>query len=250
VLNAVPSSRLLRSGVPACLTLGSMLCGYLSVAYTLNGSFTTAAWLIVCSGVLDAIDGPLARALRGATDFGRELDSFADLVSFGVAPSLLLYHAYFLHWGVPGMLVSFLPTMMGALRLTRYNITTTAESRDYFMGFTSTGSGNLLASFVLFSHQVWNGRDVAGLAAGLVVVSSILMASRIRYSTLARFACGGLWIGPKGALCLIVGCSLALFRDKAFFPAMTLLMLEGMLSRPIGQAVRQVGEFRRQHRGA
>jgi CDP-diacylglycerol--serine O-phosphatidyltransferase len=227
-----------------------MLCGYLSVVYTLNGAFITGAWLIVCSGVLDAIDGPLARALRGASDFGRELDSFADLVSFGVAPSVLFYHAYFLHWGMPGMLISFLPTMIGALRLTRYNITATEESRDYFMGFSTTASGNLLASFVLFSHRVWNAHDVAGVAAGLVVLSSVLMASRIRYSTLARFARGGMWVGPKGAVCVILGVSLVLYPDKAFFPAMTAVMLEGMLSRPIGLAVRQVGEFRRQHRGA
>jgi CDP-diacylglycerol--serine O-phosphatidyltransferase len=227
-----------------------MLCGYLSVVYALHGSFTTSAWLIVCSGVLDAIDGPLARALHGAGDFGRELDSLADLVSFGVAPSVLFYHAYFLHWGMPGMLISFLPTMVGALRLTRYNITASAESRDYFMGFSTTASGNLLASFVLFSHRAWNGHDVAGVAAGLVILSSILMASRIRYSTLARFTSGGMWVGPKGVVCLVFGVGLVLFPDKAFFPAMTAVMLEGMLSRPIGLAVRQVGEFRRQHRGA
>jgi len=249
VLQASPSFRFLRAGLPACLTLGSMLCGYLSVVYTFNGSLTIAAWLIVCGGGLDAIDGPLARVLRGTSNFGRELDSFADLMSFGVAPSLLFYHAYFRPWGAPGMLISFLPTMMGALRLTRFNITTTAQTRDYFMGFTTTANGNLLASFLLFSHTVWGGHDVAGLAAGLVVLSSVLMASRIRYSTLARFACWGEWMGPKGALCLVVVVSLVLFPDKAFFPAMTVLMLEGMLSRPIGQAVRHVGEFRRQHRG-
>lgn len=248
--SALPSSRLLRAGVPACLTLGSMFCGYLSVADTLKGSFTSAAWLIVCAGVLDAIDGPLARALRVASDFGRELDSFADLVSFGIAPSVLFYRAYFLHWGLPGLLIAFLPTMTVALRLTRYNITTAAQSRDYFMGFTATASGNFLASFLLFSHGVWDGRDVAGVAAGLTLLSSVLMASRIRYSTLARFVRGGLWLGPKGALCVVAGASLALFPDKTLFPGMAALMLEGMLGRPIGQAVRQVGEFRRQHRGA
>ena len=243
------SSRPLRVGIPACVTLVGMLCGYLSVTYTLKGSFTIAAWLIVCSGVLDAVDGILARALHGTSALGRELDSFADLVSFGVAPSVLFYRAYFMHWGLPGMLVAFLPTMMSTLRLARYNITSVEESQDYFSGLSSTASGNLLASFLLFSQDVWGRDDVAGPAAGLVLISSVLMISRIRYSTLARFASSGLWVGPKGALCVVVAGSLVLFPEKAFFPAMAALTLEGILSRPMGGAVRHVGEFRRQHRG-
>ena len=244
------TSRLLRTSIPASITLTSMFCGYLSVTFTLKGAFTTAAWLIICSGILDAIDGPAARALHTDSKFGGELDSFADLVSFGVAPSLLFYRAYFAPWGAPGLVLSFLPTMISALRLTRFNITSGTEKGEYFSGFTTTASACLLASFLLFCHDLWGERVFPGMAAGLVVVASVLMLSRVRYITITKFTSEGLWRTPKGALCLPVAISVVVFPSKAFFPAMVALMLQGILGPRIEQAVHHLEGIRRQHRSA
>lgn len=236
-----PSARLWRRAVvPAVVTLGSMFCGYFSATLTLTGALTTAAWLIVAAGALDALDGPLARALHADSKFGGELDSFADLISFGLAPSLLVYRGYFWHWGVAGLLLGFTPAMASALRLARFNLTGTGASQDYFSGFTSTANGCLLASFVLFSHDLLAYPTYQAVAAGLVVTSSILMVSGTPYMSIGKFVAGGVWRTPQGALWLPVWLSALLFPAKALFPAMLTLMLQGPLGPRIEQALHHV----------
>jgi CDP-diacylglycerol---serine O-phosphatidyltransferase len=242
---SLSASRLVRITAPAWFTLGSMFCGYLSVTFTLKGNFVTAAWLIVASGALDTVDGPLARRLGVVSKFGGELDSFADLVSFGLAPSLLFYNAYFTHWSAPGLLLGFIPLMVTSIRLTRYNLTTNTGSRDYFNGFTSTASGCLLASFVLFSHNLSWHLAFSPIAALLVVLSSALMISGVPYMTVGKFTAGGVWRTPQGALWTPVWLSVLLFPDKAFFPAMLTLMLQGPLGPPIDRAFHHVHGMRR-----
>jgi CDP-diacylglycerol---serine O-phosphatidyltransferase len=238
-------SNLLRSGLPTVFTLTSMFCGYLSVTFTLKGSFLIAAWLIIGSSALDACDGLLARALRSNSEFGGEVDSFADLISFGVAPSLLLYLVYFKHWGIPGLVVSFLPTMVTAVRLTRYNLGLTTSDREYFGGFTSTANGCLLASFVLFAHDLPQQDLFRFIAAGLVLISCVLMVSGVPYMTLGKYTGGGVWKTKQGALWMPVWVSVALFPDKAFFPAMLTVMLQGPLAPRIEQMVHHVHGIRR-----
>lgn len=237
--------RLLRITAPAWFTLGSMFCGYLSITFTLKGNFITAAWLIVASVVLDAVDGPLARRLHVASKFGAELDSFADLVSFGLAPSLLFYNAYFNHWSVPGLLIGFTPLMVTSIRLTRYNLATITGPRDYFNGFTSTASGCLLASYVLFSYNVTWHLAYSAIAVLLVVISSALMISGVPYMTVGKFTAGGVWRTPQGALWTPVWLSVLIFPDKAFFPAMLTLMLQGPLGPPLDRAFHHVQAMRR-----
>ena len=232
--------RLLRMAIPACFTFGSMFCGYLSVTFTLRGVFTTAAWLIVAAGVLDAIDGPLARFLHVDGKFGGELDSFADLISFGLAPSLLFYRAYFTPWQTVGLFLGFMPSMVTALRLTRYNLTVNSGDREYFSGFTSTANGCLLASFVLFSHDLSVHLAFQPIAAGLVFVSSALMVSAVRYMTIGKFVADGVWRTPQGLFWVPVWLSVVLFPAKAFFPAMLTLMLQGPLGPRIGQVLHHV----------
>ncbi len=221
-----------------------MLCGYLSVIATLSGSITAAAWWIVAGGVLDAFDGPIARRMRVESNFGGELDSFSDLVTFGVAPSLLCYQAYFHHWGPPGMALGFLPMMAAALRLARYNLTVKTGSREYFTGFTSTANGCLLASFVIFSQAISWHAAYQPIATGLVLVSSLLMVSGVPYMTLSKYAGGGVWKTPQGAIWAPVGVTVLLFPDKAFFPAMLTLMLQG----PLGPRIEQVFHHRHGNR--
>lgn len=242
------SPRWYRAGIPTALTLSSMVCGCLSMTFALHGSFTAAAWLIVCGGVLDAIDGPTARALRVCTDFGRELDSFADLVTFGIAPAFLFYRAYFMSWGAFGAVLFFFPPAMAAIRLSRYNTACAGSDRAYFTGLTSTAAGNLLASYLLFSHDVWGGYSFPGIAATLSILSSALMVSKIHYRTISRLTRLELWRSRAGIVCMVAVSCLLLFPAKFFFPAMTALMLEGPLSHPIGEAARHVGDIIREHR--
>jgi CDP-diacylglycerol--serine O-phosphatidyltransferase len=239
----------LRSWLPTCFTLSSMFCGYLSVTFTLKGSFLVAAWLIVAGGILDACDGLLARALHSNSAFGGEVDSFADLISFGLAPSLLIYRVYFSHWGIVGLGLGFLPTMMTAVRLSRYNLGLTSSTREYFGGFTSTANGALLASFVLFAHGLPRQDLFPYVAAALIVVSCVLMVSGVPYMTIGKYTGGGVWKTKQGALWMPVWFIVALFPERAFFPAMLTLMLQGPLAPRIEQMVHHVHGIRR-HAGA
>jgi CDP-diacylglycerol---serine O-phosphatidyltransferase len=230
------SRRQLQVILSAGITLIGMFCGYLSVSFTLKGAFITAAWFIVAGGVLDALDGPIARVLRGTSEFGGELDSFADLICFGLAPSLLIYRVYFSQWGVVGLVLSFLPTMVCALRLTRYNLAPTDDNPGYKLGFTSTANGLLLASFVIFSRDFSGSYGFPAIAAALVLVSCGLMVSTIPYMTVGKFMAGGVWRTPQGALVLPIVLAVVLFPAKAFFPAMVAMMLQG----PLGPRIEHV----------
>ena len=239
----------LRSWLPTGFTLASMFCGYLSVTFTLKGSFLIAAWLIIAGGVLDASDGLLARTLHSDSAFGGEVDSFADLITFGLAPSLLIYRVYFDHWGIAGLAFGFLPTMMTAVRLSRYNLGWTSSTREYFGGFTSTANGALLASFVLFAHGLPGQELYPYIAAGLVVVSCVLMVSGVPYMTISKYTGGGVWKTKEGALWVPVWVTVALFPERAFFPAMLALMLLGPLAPRIERVAHHVHGIRR-HAGA
>lgn len=81
--------------VPGFFTMANMFCGYYSVVMAAKGEFITAAWLIIAAGVLDVLDGKLARMVQGSSEFGVQCDSLADVVSFGLAPSVLGYYAFF-----------------------------------------------------------------------------------------------------------------------------------------------------------
>lgn len=239
------SSRWLRPTAPATVTIAGMFCGYLSLALTFQRSWIAAAWLIAAGGMLDALDGPVARRLRAESRFGAELDSFTDLVTFGLAPAVLFYWAFFSHWGPVGLACGFLPVVASMLRLTRYNLTAAGGNREYFRGFTSTANGCLLASFVLFSHGFWQHSIVSVIAVCLVVLSSILMVSGIPYMSIGKFMGGGVWKTPQGGFWIPVAVLVMLFPAKAFFPAMLTVMVQGPLGPRIEHALHHLSSIRR-----
>jgi CDP-diacylglycerol--serine O-phosphatidyltransferase len=219
-----------RAAVPSAVTLAGMFCGFLSMAQTLDRSYVTAAWLIAAGGVLDACDGPIARRLRVAGNFGMELDSFTDLVTFGLAPALLFYSAYFRQWGVAGLLLGFLPVAATTIRLARYNLTEPGVDREYFRGFTSTASGCLLASYILFTHDLVRHIPLAPAAAALVILSSILMISGVPYMSIGKYIGGGVWKTPQGTFWIPIGLAVLIFPAKALFPALLTVMVQGPLA--------------------
>ena len=92
-----------RSFIPGTLTAGNMFCGFVSIAYAFEGNYLTASWLIILAAVFDALDGLIARLTRSYSEFGVEFDSLADVISFGVAPSVLIYTAHFQYMGKIGL---------------------------------------------------------------------------------------------------------------------------------------------------
>ena len=179
-----------RTAVPSFFTLMNLLSGYLAVVQTIEGRFEYACWLIVLAGLFDALDGMMARLTDSTSLFGVELDSLSDIVSFGVAPSVLIYVFGLQEYGAVGLIVSALPTICGAVRLARFNVRFDGIKRDYFMGLPTPAMAMVIVAFILnFDEAGWFHRFSPGglsvfipLAIGL----SILMISTVKFDALPR----------------------------------------------------------------
>ena len=127
----------LRRGIailPSLFTVGSMFFGYYAIILSTKHNFELAVTMIILAGILDGLDGRIARMTGTTSEFGKELDSLSDFLSFGVAPALVLYHWGFSDLGKAGWFFAFLLPVGGALRLARFNILTATMDKRYFVG--------------------------------------------------------------------------------------------------------------------
>jgi CDP-diacylglycerol---serine O-phosphatidyltransferase len=170
--------RIIKS-IPNMFTLGNLYCGFLSIGFAANGEYKNAAILILIGMMLDSMDGRLARMLKADSTLGKELDSLADIVSFGVAPSFLVYYTYFYQFEILGLAVAGLFPLFGAYRLARFNISTDKSSLNYFIGVPITAAGGILALLTLF------GGELPDIITTVVYTAlCFLMVSRIRIPSL------------------------------------------------------------------
>jgi len=141
-----------RPMVPNLVTLSNLLLGIMALIYTLNERFTLAAAAILLATVLDRMDGNLARRFGVSSEFGKELDSLADLVSFGVAPAILAYASVLdPALGKAGLIIALTFITCGAIRLARFNV---LNISDYFVGVPITLAGGLMAISILLMHHL------------------------------------------------------------------------------------------------
>ncbi|MFA9559741.1 CDP-diacylglycerol--serine O-phosphatidyltransferase [Evansella sp. AB-rgal1] len=140
--------------IPNMFTLGNLYCGFLSIGFAADGQYNNAAILILIGMMLDSMDGRLARMLKADSTLGKELDSLADIVTFGVAPSFLVYYTYFFQFGILGFAVAGLFPLFGAYRLARFNVSTNKSSLNYFTGVPITAAGGILALLTLFGDLI------------------------------------------------------------------------------------------------
>src|SRR5215510_12434930 len=177
--------------VPSMLTVGNLFCGYASVVYSTRGDFEFAAMLIGVAMVLDAFDGFVARLTRSSTAFGVELDSLADVVSFGLAPAILAFT-----WGLwplrrLGWAAGFIYVAAAAMRLARFNIqTSTGMDKRYFVGLASPAAASVIASTVYLYPFGLQDRETAFPALAMVLVPAFLMVSTIRFRSVKAIDVG------------------------------------------------------------
>ena len=183
-----------RRGVfllPSLMTVGNLFCGYACVVYSTRGDFDTAAVLIGIAMVLDTLDGFLARLTNSSSAFGVELDSLADVVSFGLAPAILAFTWGLWSLGRLGWAAGFIYVTAAAMRLARFNIQTgsTADKR-YFAGLPSPAAAGVIASTVYM--YPWGLQDprVALLGLPMVLVPGVLMVSTIRFRSIKAIDVG------------------------------------------------------------
>ncbi|MFZ5754125.1 MAG: CDP-diacylglycerol--serine O-phosphatidyltransferase [Bacillota bacterium] len=137
--------------IPNIVTLANLFFGITSLWLTMESQYKEAAVAILFAMVLDGMDGRLARRLHVTSDFGKELDSLSDLVSFGVAPALLTYGSILNTIGYWGLLIAIIFALCGAIRLARFNV---LNIKTHFVGVPITICGPLMAIFVLLSNRL------------------------------------------------------------------------------------------------
>jgi CDP-diacylglycerol--serine O-phosphatidyltransferase len=227
--------------LPSLFTVGNLFLGFWAVVKTLGGELAEAAPLILWAIVLDLLDGRIARMTGTSSEFGGELDSLSDLVSFGVAPALLAYR-WSMAAAIPraGWLAAFLFVMCGALRLARFNVQRHAVDGRYFVGLPIPAAAGQVAALVLFLPEGFSGRPAALGVMCVVVTLSFLMVSTLRYRSFK-----GLDLRARRSYIAILGIAL-LFLLVALHPEWVVLLGASLysLSAPAAYAAALVSRRR------
>jgi CDP-diacylglycerol--serine O-phosphatidyltransferase len=170
--------------VPNLLTTGNLFCGLYAIMAVFGANYVKAAIAILVALVFDVLDGQSARWTKTTSQFGIEYDSLADLVSFGVAPGVLIYSWALSGYGLLGLAMIFAFVGCGALRLARYNVLTGTMDNRYFMGLPIPAAAGVLASLMLLDHHILRvGQEVKPVLTLIVTLAlAFLMVSTIRYT--------------------------------------------------------------------
>jgi CDP-diacylglycerol--serine O-phosphatidyltransferase len=221
-----------RSIVPSFFTVGNMFCGLYSVISAFAGNFSLAAWMILFSAFLDAMDGKVARFTGSSSRFGVEYDSLADVISFGFAPSILVYTTYAKNMGIVGLLLSFLPLLFGSIRLARFNIQLKGFDKDFFNGLPIPIAAMAIASSILFSQFFYDVPvKYPKVMIILIFLVSILMVSTIRYEKMPNLKIKGSARDKTKLMLFLVGIIIfIIFPSQALFPMMLLYIFSGMVA--------------------
>lgn len=178
-----------RRGVyllPNLFTTGALFAGFYAIIAGMQGRFEAAAIAIVVAGFLDGLDGRVARLTNTQSKFGEQYDSMSDLVSFGVAPALVVFNWALFSFGKIGWSAAFIFVACAALRLARFNAMIDTADKQYFTGLASPAAAGLMASLVWFSYEMgWHGAAMPGaleIAALLITTTvGLLMIVNVPY---------------------------------------------------------------------
>ncbi len=169
--------------IPSLLTTTNLFCGFYSIVAVLKSDYMTAAVAILIAMLFDSFDGKIARLTNSTSRFGVEYDSLSDLVSFGVAPGLLIYTWALNGYGKIGWLAVFLFVACGAMRLARFNTQASGGGLQYFTGLPIPAAAGLIATTVIFDHHILQmGKEVRPVVILVVTyILAYLMVSTIPY---------------------------------------------------------------------
>jgi CDP-diacylglycerol--serine O-phosphatidyltransferase len=176
--------------VPSLFTLFNLFFGIWAIVLASRGEFYRAGWYIFFAGILDTLDGRVARLSKTGTRFGAELDSLVDVVSFGVAPAFVIYQLEFASGGQAEWIFCYFYVMAAAIRLARFNVTQAGRAKTYFIGLPSPAAGMTLATYFPFT-QTELFASLRGIPWHLwlnllMIALTILMVSNVHYPTLPR----------------------------------------------------------------
>ncbi len=222
--------RISRSIVPNSFTVGNMLAGYMSMFFAVKQDFIMAAWMIGLAAFLDAIDGKVARITNSSSKFGVEYDSLADVVSFGVAPSVLIYQYYFIHLDNVGFLFSFMPLLFGSIRLARFNVQLSGFTKTHFNGLPIPAGAITLISYIVLVENYFDGEPFPRVLMALTIFVSLLMVSNVRYGVAKVSIKGNVKHKLFLAFLVVLGIGILIFPYLLVFPTMLLYLGGGLVN--------------------
>lgn len=213
--------------VPNFVTTANMFCGFYSMIASIHGDFQAAAWAIMAASIFDMLDGRIARLAKATSQFGVEYDSLSDLVSFGVAPGLLLYLSALEPFGRLGWAAAFLFVACGALRLARFNVFSGSLPKNFFQGLPIPMAAGMVATFVIFSRAMgWEDVQFATLIIAFVFAS--LMVSTVPFPSFkelnwkSRASFGYLMVGVLSMILIAAKPEIMLFLLLSAYVALSL----------------------------
>ena len=178
------TSKKTRYLLPNILTLGGVCLGISSIKFSIDGNFSLAVTLILVAAILDALDGRIARMIKGTSEFGKELDSLTDFVSFGIAPVLILYFWELNNYGKLGWAIALIYSVCCVLRLARFNLTKTEEQQEwknnYFEGVPSPAGGILILMPLIYELSGLNFQiNIKNFTPYFTILIALLLVSKI-----------------------------------------------------------------------
>ena len=217
------SSKKTRYLLPNILTLAGVCLGISSIKFSIDGNFNLAVTLILFAAILDALDGRIARLIKGTSDFGKELDSLTDFVSFGIAPVFVLYFWELKNYGKLGWAITLIYSVCCVIRLARFNLTKIEETENwknnFFEGVPSPAGGLLILMPLIYELTNLNfGLNLKNFTPHLTVLIAILLVSKIPTLALKKIS-----ISPKITVFLLLGIGM-IFIALLFYTLETLLI--------------------------
>lgn len=221
--------------LPNLFTTGAMFAGFYAIIASIGGRYSEATLAVLIAAVLDGLDGRVARMTNTQSDFGVQYDSLSDLVSFGVAPALVMYTwslssltAYGSLWGKIGWAAAFIYAACAALRLARFNTQVGVADKAYFQGLASPAAAGLCMSFVWTMEKFdKSGIDVQFITPVIAIVAGLLMVSNVRYFSFKAWPLSDkvpfIWIPAA----LLVFVALAVDTARVLFGIAVLYVISG-----------------------
>ena len=232
------SSKKTRYLLPNILTLAGVCLGISSIKFSIDGNFSLAVILILLAAILDALDGRIARLIKGTSEFGKELDSLTDFVSFGIAPAFILYFWELNNYGKLGWAITLVYSVCCVLRLARFNLTKFVETEswknNFFEGIPSPAGGLLILMPLIYELTNLDiGLDIKKITPFLTSLVAIMLVSKIPTLALKKIS-----ISPKTSVFLLLGVGIV-FIALLFYTLETLLIfgIGYLISIPVSIAI-------------
>ena len=219
----IVTSKKTRYLLPNILTLGGVCLGISSIKFSIDGNFSLAVTLILLAAILDALDGRVARLIKGTSEFGKELDSLTDFVSFGIAPVLILYFWELNNYGKLGWAIALIYSVCCVLRLARFNLTKNENDQEwknnFFEGVPSPAGGLLILTPLVYELTEFNlNFSIKDFTPYLTILIALLLVSKIPTLSLKKIS-----ISSKTTVFLLLTAGI-IFISLLFYTFETLLV--------------------------